>query len=423
MNNRSRLHSKIALILIISALCMLIAAAADTEESYTKTAVTGDSVGLTKKDITQSIGSSKNLAAIRITALPAMGQGILKLEGTEVSLGDEIPLSQVSKLKFIPSSFEEMRSTISFVPVLKNGIGDQNVDVDINLVKGKNRPPEVTQSKLETFMGMPLMGHLNAYEPDGERLVYRVSEYPDKGDLEVNEKAGVFVYYPFENAIGKDKFVWYAFDENGNISKKTTVNIKINKIGKTLTFGDMTESTAQYQAISLVKKGVMDALKDDELYLFDPDREVTRAEFIVSAAKAVGAKIKGDITETPFGDDADIKEADKPYIWYSLRAGVVTGYPNGNSANVLKPDAPITANEAAVIVSRLLKMEDAVPSAGVASSLIPAWASRSVINLKMNGIMQDSDTETVSRETAAGILFESMRYNKENSQGLLSWAR
>lgn len=424
-NNNHKARRMIILITAILTAAIFTARAAESSDTdLLKVESAGNTIEFSQKDITNCLKTLKNLAGIRITGLPDTTEGRLKLGNTAVSAGDEISLKNISDLKFIPASFKEISSGFTFVPVIKGGISDKVVNVGVTLVKGANKPPATTGLKLETFSSMPLMGRLNAYEPDGDRIFYRISEYPDKGDLELDERSGVFVFYPFDGKTGSDSFKWYAFDEYGNISKKTKVNIKISKIGNSLTFSDMIDSAAHYQALTLAKEGIMSATNTQDGYLFAPDEEMTRAEFITSAVKALGDKVDNTVKKTPFADDGEIDEKDKPYILFSIKNEIVNGYPNGSLANLLKPNDSISRDEAAVILDRLLKIEDAVPSSTASSSLTPAWARQAVINLKTNGIMADSAYETLTREASATLLFESMRYKEASKKpDLLFWAK
>ncbi len=123
---------------------------------------------------------------------------------------------------------------------------------------------------------------------------------------------------------------------------------------------------------------------------FRPDAPITRAEFVVLLAGALGWS---DNTGRPvrFDDAGAIPEWARQAVDYAARQGLVAGYPD----NTFRPDALITRAEAAVLLDHALKIfasaadntSDLAPSWDDWAQ-IPAWAQASVSNLYGAGIMK-----------------------------------
>jgi hypothetical protein len=81
-----------------------------------------------------------------------------------------------------------------------------------------------------------------------------------------------------------------------------------------------------------------------------PDEAVTRAEFVTLANKAFG-----------FVQEADVRYADvAPQAWYArqIRIAAAAGNVRGYGDGTFRPDQPITREEAAVMLDRLLHLSE-----------------------------------------------------------------
>ena len=72
-------------------------------------------------------------------------------------------------------------------------------------------------------------GFLQAYDPEGEEVTYSTGCAPQKGTLEVDLKTGAYIYRPFPDAHGSDKFVFVASDPQG-LTDVQTVEITITNL-------------------------------------------------------------------------------------------------------------------------------------------------------------------------------------------------
>jgi hypothetical protein len=117
---------------------------------------------------------------------------------------------------------------------------------------------------------------------------------------------------------------------------------------------------------------------------FQPDQSVTRAEF--------AAMINKTFDLDKLGGDDSITYNDVPAsAWYynDVERAVIAGYAGGYSDNTFRPNNPITREEAAVMLDRMIsagKKNGAVKSFADAKS-IDTWATASISKLNGKGYM------------------------------------
>lgn len=73
-----------------------------------------------------------------------------------------------------------------------------------------NRPPVAASSLLETRLGTPVTGRMQATDPDGDPLTFRVVAGPERGSLADLDDSGRFTYIPA--GVGTDQFSFRAND-------------------------------------------------------------------------------------------------------------------------------------------------------------------------------------------------------------------
>ncbi|MBP1761860.1 MAG: S-layer protein, partial [Firmicutes bacterium] len=130
--------------------------------------------------------------------------------------------------------------------------------------------------------------------------------------------------------------------------------------------GDISNHWAKSQIESLIERGIVTGYPDNT---FKPDNTITRAEFITMINKAYS-----------FTATAQINYTDVPAsAWYATEiakakaAGYIAGYEDGT----MRPNAQISRQEAAKIVSTILKLDtssDSALSAFTDAAAIPAWS-------------------------------------------------
>jgi hypothetical protein len=135
------------------------------------------------------------------------------------------------------------------------------------------------------------------------------------------------------------------------------------------TMDDISDHWAKEQIQSWVDNEYIKGYPDGT---FKPDNNITRAEFITIANNAFGYTEKAEISYSDVSDGSWYAEA----VAIASAAGYITGYPDGT----MKPDAPITRQEAAVIITKINELESDEAAADIFtdSSAIASWSKGSI---------------------------------------------
>ena len=141
---------------------------------------------------------------------------------------------------------------------------------------------------------------------------------------------------------------------------------------------------------------------------FKPDQAVTRAEFLVMLARALGWGDKSPAGALPFTDADRMGSWAMGAVAAAVEKGIVSGYPDGS----FRPDEPISRAEMAVMIARALGAagNSGDPTAFADDADIPAWAKGAVEALRQLGIVQGREDnrfapgDTATRAEAAVVL-------------------
>ena len=245
--------------------------------------------------------------------------------------------------------------------------------------------PIAENLELTTYRGVSVGGRLAATDPEGGGVRFTVTTKPVKGELELDED-GRFVYTPADGKRGKDYFGYQAVDIDGNRSQEATVIIRIEKQKSKVCYSDLDGSGCAYAAQRLAEEGVFCGEALAGQYVFEPERPVTRAEFLAMCMKIADLPLLSGVRSTGFADDGDIAVWAKPYVGTALRNGVVSGYADVSGA-FFAPDRPVSTAEAAVILDRAVELTDAVSAWFAWDSAVPAWAAQSAANVASCGLL------------------------------------
>ncbi len=271
---------------------------------------------------------------------------------------------------------------------------------------GSNTAPVAENQQIQTYRGVSVGGQLTAYDAEGDALTFEISTQPMKGSVQLSAQ-GYFVYTPKEGKRGKDYFGFRATDSAGNTSQEATVIIKLVKQKSKVTYSDLTGEGSEYAAIVLTENGVFTGESVGENYVFNPDAEVTRGEFLSMCMAAADRTVLKGVSTTGFEDDGNIGAWLKPYVATALMNGYIQGQSTATGAT-FDPDGSITLREACVTLNSVLGVTNVVSAAayvGEENSGEP-WA-QAVANLTACGVMPRSwdDVETVlTRAGAAELL-------------------
>lgn len=285
-----------------------------------------------------------------------------------------------------------------------------------------NSAPVAENLALETYRQVSVSGAFKALDPEGDPVTFSVVRQPKKGSVEITE--GQFVYTPAEGKKGKDTFTYTAADDKGNVSNEATVTIDIKKQKTAVTYADMTGSGDAYAAQLLAEKGVFVGEQIGGKYVFDPEKPVTRGEFLVMCMSLSGAELL-DVARTGFFDDEEIPVWQKPYLTTALTNDVVRGNTRSDGRIVFSPNVPVTFAEATVMVNNALGITDVALEEDAAE---PAWAIQASANLTSCGIFDTVadgvSASTLTRADAARMLEGAIRVLEEREDdSLLSWLK
>lgn len=275
--------------------------------------------------------------------------------------------------------------------------------VSVSAFAQDSAAPVAENLELKTYQNVSVGGMLSAYDADGSALEYTITTQPVKGDIEL-ETDGSFVYTPRENKKGRDYFGYKAQDAEGNISQEATVIIKIEKARKDVLYSDMRGHADEYAAVALAEHDVFTGEQLGGKYCFNPDKLVTRGEFVSLCMLTAGESAVEAVMSTGYADDADIPMWMKGYVTAAAMRGIVE---NGAYGAAFAADSPITQTEAALMLDKALNLTS-VSYIPLDDTLAPA-AAQACANLTACGVMeQTADPSYLTRGTMAKLLTGAM---------------
>lgn len=422
----THLRRNIALFAIALALCAGMAAFAParaifgksrtpaTVEAFAKSDRLGQLICFSPEDFTDRVNGKDILTGMIVETLPQTG--VLRLAGQDVAAGEQIDIGRLGALCFVPEIGRDTHTAVTFRPVFARGGEGDPVTVSLNLSDTLNDPPVAVMQAAETYADLPLTGTLKAVDPEGDTCTFEIIAQGKKGQAAV--EGNVFTYLPVGKP-GKDRFTFVATDVYGNRSQPATVTVTLIKRAarERFSYTDMKDSPAHYAAVRLREAGVFSGESIGASAFFQPEKPVTRAEFLAMAASIADLPMPTAAVSTGLADDGDIPAWAQGYVVAGLTGGVIRGVSDGAGNRVFQGNVPITRAEAAVLLDRALHLpNDGRELTASDASNIPQWAKRSVVNTASTGILPvfSDDTlrvsEAVTREDAAVMLYEALRY-------------
>ena len=280
------------------------------------------------------------LVGICITGLPASHTGTVWLDNRVIQPGDILTADQVAKLTFSPVRTElDTTAQVTYLPIYDGRVAP-SATMTIAIRGKEDKAPVAQDFSMETYKNLPAQNALKCHDPEGESLTYTVMRQPRRGTLELRDD-GSFTYTPKKNKVGVDSFTYTATDPAGKVSREATVTIQILKPTDDARYSD----TAQFEAEWLRHTGIFQGEKLGNQLCFQPEKPVSRGEFITMVMKL-------------FSDDAGAEVLNEsvpkwlqPYYAAALRSGFMTNFPTEEF------DAPITTQEAAVLLQNILDLD------------------------------------------------------------------
>jgi hypothetical protein len=411
MNSSSQLRcapvSAAAILLLLCLLCGSAAAATADESVYCFSAA--------------DFSDADGLDGIVVTGVPLSSVGVVRVGSRVVRAGDILPVGTLSQLTLHPSGTDAQDAALTYLPVSGGKIG-ANTALTVKIGKAKNEPPVAADSSLQTYKNIANTAALDASDPEGGTLTYTIVKEPKRGTVTI-EPDGTFTYTPKKNKVGKDSFTYTVTDEAGATSGEATVTIEILKPTNRATYSDMTDDPDQFVALWLKDQGVFSGETVAGSLCFNPDKTVTRGEFLVMTMQLLG--LPGEETEltSGFADEAQMPAWLRPYVVSAFRSGIINGV-RSEDGLVFRADAALTKAGAAVMVQNILDLPAVQTASDMDAESLPTWASGSILALRDNEIFDCTDAAAaMTRRDAARLLYQvSCLTQTQNDLGLLAWA-
>ena len=353
---------------------------------------------------------------IVITRLPDAVCGSLYIGSEGVSVNQKISAYEIGLMTFEESSVG-LGNNASF-DFTVNGSAYE-ISCNIYMLEEVNYSPTLSLAAYaslnpETYKGMRVSGVLSAYDPEGDELKYEIVEYPSNGTIVIeDENLGTYTYYPEASFTGEDCFSYVVCDKYGNYSASAEVSVRVSAPSISMVYRDLMHDSLQCYATAVTENGLMNGVQVGNYYYFEADREVTRAEFLVTAMNAVGIKNVPEVSKTVFADDEKISAEMKGYVELAYTMGYISGSKIDGKL-YFKPDESIKMSEAAVIISNMIGYAQAkVTTVFADADAIPSWSSKAVESLYTLGIIESADMvsgagENVTRGDMAKLLARTM---------------
>ncbi len=160
----------------------------------------------------------------------------------------------------------------------------------------------------------------------------------------------------------------------------------VSAAAKTLPFDDISTSYARDEIIDLYNKKIITGTSATS---FSPKKSITRAEFIT----VLDRLLKLEPVTSPVSPYTDVAKSAWYYGW--IQAAVQLELASGTSATAFAPTKPVTRQEAAVMIARGLKQtetEAASSSSYKDQDQIAGWASEAVASVSGLGLMKGDET-------------------------------
>jgi hypothetical protein len=347
--------------------------------------------------------SQEELLGICVTGLPEETVGTVLLGQRIIRPGDILPGNQLDRLTFVPNRREtDIQAQILYLPVFSQGVG-QEAALTLSIRGRENQAPITEDFAAETYKNLPLEGKLKVREPENETMTFAVVRNPKRGQVEIKED-GSFTYTPKKNKVGIDSFVYTATDAAGKVSREATVTITIVKPTDSAQYTDTVGLSCRFAAEWMKNTGIFVGETLDGNPCFQPEKEVTRGEFLTMLVRTLDLPLEKEQTLGTWQEDTPSWL--RPYLASAVRSGLMAGLPEGERFD---HEAPITGAEAAVMIQNALALTADTEAAALEPA--PDWAYPAMAALNAWGIpLEDAP---LTRSQTANALYQVSKLVRE----------
>lgn len=286
--------------------------------------------------------------------------------------------------------------------------------------------PIAQELEITTYRNIPYQSQFLATDGEGDDLTYRIVEEPRKGTVVID--GANFTYTPKDSLVGADRFTYAAVDSAGHESLPATVTVTIEKTRSGVAYADTDETTQAAAAQCLAEEGIFVGAQIGGKYYFEPDRVVSRGEFLAMVMETAGREVT-EVTMTGFCDDEAIPTWSKAYASAGVADGIVQGKVTENGV-AFRGEDTITLNEAATILDRVLSVGDVdLETWRNGEEAVPSWAAQAVGNMEAIQVIEagsfgtDATERAVTRAEAAGMLSAAKTLLDGEENGLFAWLK
>ena len=370
------------LALLLAVLCLMSGAAAVTAAEVDCDAV----YCFTPSDFS----GDDALSGICITELPDAATGTVLLGTRVLRPGDILTAEQLNQMTFTPLRTEtDQDAVVTYLPIYPDRV-ETGASMTIAIRGKEDKAPVAEDMAMETYKNLPADGTLKVTEPEGQAVTYTVVRQPRRGEVSVNTD-GTFTYTPKKNKVGTDSFTFTAADSAGNVSREATVTVQILKPSTNVRYTDTAGSSCRFEAEWLRQTGIFEAENIGGTSCFCPEKAVSQGEFLAMVIRTLNI---------PAEDRAyDALPADtpiwlRPYLAAAMRSGLTANLPSE-----FRPEAPITGEDAAVILQNALDLSVSAQQEGETTVAVMAMSA-----MADHGVVLTAG-EVLTRADAAGVLY------------------
>lgn len=396
--NRTRIYSAAMAVLCLAALAVPAAAAeiqCDAVYCFT----------------VSDFSEEENLAGICITELPDPAVGTVKLGGRVLQSGDVLTARQVQQMTFHPLQQErDHQAQLTYLPIYENRV-DAAAVMSIDVIGKSDQAPVAEDSAMETYRNLPNEATLKVKDPEGEKMTYTVTRFPKRGEVVLRED-GSFIYTPGKNKVGVDSFSYTATDPAGNVSREATVTITVVKPSDAAQYSDTAGKSCRFAAEWMKNTGIFVGESINGNGCFQPEKQVSRGEFLTMLVGALEIPLENDAAFTGFTDESP--DWLKPYLAAAMRSGLTAGWPEGQ---IFGADQAISGAEAAVMLQNALDLRPAAEAVS-ADETAPVWAWDALNVLSGYEIHLDAQS-ALTRGDAAQVIYRVSQL-KNDAPGMIA---
>lgn len=345
---------------------------------------------------------------IFLTSVPQETLATVRYGSRVLKAGDALPTEALGDLTLEAKCVTAQEVTIGYC-TLSDGVLSGVQELKLSILPKEDQPPTAEDGSLETYKNIAGSGTLSAADPEGKPLTYNLVKEPKRGSVELHED-GTFTYTPDKNKVGKDSFTYTVTDSGGNTSEEAKISIEIRKPTDKATYADMDGDPDAFYAMWLKEAGLFTGATVGGNLCFEPEKTVSRGEFLVMVMKLVDAQADETGLTSGFSDEAATPVWLQPYIVSALGSGMISGVSSEDGV-VFRPEAALSRAEAAVMLQNVLQLP--APTAKTVFSetdaaAVPAWAADATAALFAAGISlgDTAQADAITRREVAKLLYE-----------------